>query len=36
MDINMSDVFIAFVCATLAVFTWGLLVLSDWLLGGHK
>jgi hypothetical protein len=36
MDINMSDFFIAFVAATLAVFTWGLLVLSDWLLGGHK
>ena len=36
MDINMSDVFIAFVAATLAAFTWGLLVLSDWLLGGHK
>jgi hypothetical protein len=36
MDINMSDVFIAFVAAALAVLTWGLLVLSDWLLGGHR
>jgi hypothetical protein len=36
MDINMTDVFIAFVAMTLAACTWGLLVLSDWLLGGHK
>jgi hypothetical protein len=32
----MTDVVIAMIAATLAALTWGLLALSDWLLGGHS
>jgi hypothetical protein len=32
----MTDILVAFVAATLAALTWGLLALSDWLLGGGK
>jgi hypothetical protein len=32
----MTDAFVAVVAVTLAALTWGLLALSDWLLGGGK
>jgi hypothetical protein len=32
----MTDTIIAVVVGTLAMLTWGLLALSDWLLGGGK
>jgi hypothetical protein len=32
----MTDTLVALISAVLAASTWGLLVLSDWLLGGGK
>jgi hypothetical protein len=32
----MTDALVAVLSAVLAVATWGLLALSDWLLGGGK
>jgi hypothetical protein len=32
----MTDISIAVIVVGLGTLTWGLLVLSDWLLGSHK